>query len=253
GLHHRHALWLQRVADVKNAYPARPVLVRRRRLVARARLPRDWRWARRPRRWRAAVHPAIRLHRHKRQVTPNRNVALPPGTGQNRLQLGMGWVGNVVENQPVEVPLDRQLAVLAKSQVAVGKVQAARVVRRVRHSLGLVQACHQRHVARRLAGVVQPGLQTLARVWLVAGHILPTGNGRELLRRAALQRRYRGQLPQQRGGKGKGGKAQNQTDSSVLHFGFSPRSPFIRSISMRWSVSTPIMKSAMFGSSPLFG
>src|SRR6185437_46522 len=165
----------------------------------------------------------------------------------------------------VEIALDGQFAVLAEGQIGVGVIQAARAAAGVEHAFGLMQALDQGHVLDGFAGVVLARFQPLAGVGLVAGRRgsapasgagqrLARSHGRQLLGRAGLGNLLVGQLRAERKRKRAGGAGdEHGAGGERSHFAGLPKSPFMRSISMRWSVSTLVAKSAMFGSSPLPG
>src|SRR5579863_1617967 len=125
GLDAGHLSRLQRIGDVEDsdaihaiwigwsrATPAYAPCAASVRWSARCRLTwRPWRrrrWRSRanpPGRWRRAIQPTVALHRHEGEVAPHRDVSLPAGTDDDGLELRCGGVGDVVENQAVEVAL----------------------------------------------------------------------------------------------------------------------------------------------------
>ena len=77
---------------------------------------------------------------------------------------------DVVEDQPVEVALQRESAVHAEGEIGVGVVEAACVRGiRIEHAVGLAHGGDELHVERGLAGVVLAGLEAFARIGHVAG------------------------------------------------------------------------------------
>src|SRR6185437_4797971 len=218
-----------------------------------------------PRPRRAAVYAPVGLDRHERQIAPDRNIALPARAREDGLELGVSRVGDVIEDEAVEVPLDGELAVLAEGQIGVGVVQAARAAAGVEHALRLMQAFDQGHVFDRLAGIVLARLEAFAGIGLVAGgrgsaappcprQGLARGHGCKLRGRAELGNRLVRQLGAERSRQRERSASDEQSaDGAGNHFAGLPKSPFMRSISMRWSVSTLVAKSAMLGSSPLPG
>src|SRR6185437_2423644 len=104
--------------------------------AGRGRLRRRGRQAR-ARRGRGAVYAPVALDRHERQIAPDRNITLPARAREDGFELGVSRVGDVIEDEAVEVPLDGELAVLAEGQIGVGVVQAARAAAGVEHALRL--------------------------------------------------------------------------------------------------------------------
>lgn len=173
---------------------------------------------------RAAIQPPIRhLHRHEQQVSVDRHIALSPRADQRRQQLGLRRIGNVIDANAVEIPLEKVVSLKCKIRIRVCQLRDHRFQRRrhlrcVAHAQQLQRLVHLRvsrrgriqsessrllqeeevlHPHRRLARVVHSRLQRVALVVRI-GSRHPRRQRRSRLRRELIHlicgRRLRGRF-----------------------------------------------------------